>query len=451
MASTYASSVYKIFVWLKLALKGENRKYFKNISWLLLEKLFRLFVGVSVGIWVARYLGPHEFGMLSFAQSLVVIFSAVSSLGIDSILIKELALNGNKLNSYLGTAFFLKLIAALSVLALLGVSIYVVMDDFYTAILVYVVASSMVFQSFNVIDLYFQSQVLGKYIAIVNLASMFVISILKVICIVFNAGLLALASLVIVEKMFVAIGLLLFYVRSNTSVFDWEIDKGYAIKLLGRSWPLIFAGMATMIYKNIDQVMLNQVLGSGAVGLYSAAVKLSDPVVILAAVIATSLYPALIRANDVSRAHFLRQLEKLCVLLVVLAFIVVGLVSSFSEWIISFLYGADYAESASVLSVYIFSLVFLFIHSASWRYDIILNYNRLHLYKLFLAAVLNVALNYYWIPVFGMIGAAWATVVSYAVAMYLGNLMFARTRPNFFVQSRALLVFPSLLKLLGSR
>ena len=65
-------------------------KYFKNTSWLFGEKILRMIVGLFVGIWVARYLGPEQFGLFSYAQGFVGLFTAISTLELDGIVVREL-------------------------------------------------------------------------------------------------------------------------------------------------------------------------------------------------------------------------------------------------------------------------------------------------------------------------------------------------------------------------
>src|SRR6185369_16785924 len=85
------------------------RKYIENVSWLIFEKGFSLFVGLVVNVSVARYLRPENFGLLNYALSFVSIFAAFSTLGIDQIIVRELAKAPEKKDDLLGTAFILKL------------------------------------------------------------------------------------------------------------------------------------------------------------------------------------------------------------------------------------------------------------------------------------------------------------------------------------------------------
>ncbi|GAG26105.1 unnamed protein product, partial [marine sediment metagenome] len=133
------------------------KKYFANTSWLMAEKIFRIAVALSVGIYVARYLGPERFGVLSYAMSVVVLFSALSSLGLNGILVRELVNFPKKRDEFLGTAFILKLAGSGLVLILLSITLYFMGDDRQSNLMIFIIAAGLIFQSFNVIRFYFEA------------------------------------------------------------------------------------------------------------------------------------------------------------------------------------------------------------------------------------------------------------------------------------------------------
>ena len=148
-------------------------KYFKNTSWLFAEKIIRMVVGLFVGVWVARYLGPEKFGLLSFAQSFVGLFTIFATLGLDEIVVRELVIDESKRDFLVGTTFWLKLVGAIIVLLLLAFAVNFTSNDYETNIFVFIIASATIFQSFNIVDYYFQSKVLSKYVVYANFISIF--------------------------------------------------------------------------------------------------------------------------------------------------------------------------------------------------------------------------------------------------------------------------------------
>ena len=134
-------------------------RYLKNTSWLFAEKIFRLLLVLSVGIWLARYLEPEQFGILSYAISFVGLFTTLSTLGLDNIIIRELVKDEKKRDLLLGTAFWLKLAGAFLALFILVITVQLTSNNEFENALIFIIASSMIFQSINVIDFYFQSKV----------------------------------------------------------------------------------------------------------------------------------------------------------------------------------------------------------------------------------------------------------------------------------------------------
>ena len=193
-------------------------KYFKNTSWVLIEKIIRFTVGLFVGVWVARYLGPERFGLFSYAQSFVGLFTVIASLGLNGIVVRELVKNNNLNDEIIGTAFWLKLIAAFGVLLILAVAINFTSNDTYTNILIFIIASATIFQSFNVVDFYFQSKVMSKFVVYANIISLFLSSIVKIALILNEAPLLAFAWVILFDSFILACGFIYFYIKKKFKI-----------------------------------------------------------------------------------------------------------------------------------------------------------------------------------------------------------------------------------------
>ena len=360
-------------------------RYFKNTSWLFLEKVFRVLVGLFVGIWVARYLGPEQFGSFSFAQSVVGLFTAISTLGLDSIVIRELLKDESKKNDLIGTSFFLKLMGAFAVLIILTLAINFSSSDIQTNTLVFIIASATIFQSFNVIDFYFQSKVLSKFVVYSNIIGLFISSLIKVILILNEAPLESFAWVVLFDSFVLACGLMYFYIKHNSESIlkNIKFNKKIAMCLLKDSWPLILTGMVISIYMKIDQIMIKEILGSVAVGQYAAAVRLSDAWYFIPTVIATSLFPAIINSKKISEELYYERLQKLYNLMVLIA--IPGAISMYfiSDWVVEILYGNQYYESGKVLLIHIWAGVFVFLGVASGKWYISENLQVLYFWRVF--------------------------------------------------------------------
>lgn len=416
-------------------------KYFKNTSWLFAEKVVRMFVGLLVGIWLARYLGPGEFGLFSYVQSFVGIFIVVSTLGLDSIVVRELVKDDTKSDILLGTAFMLKLVGAGVAFLLLSFAMFFANNDAYTNLMIIIIASSMIFQAFNVIDFYFQSKVLSKYIVYVNFFSLLLSSLIKVILILYQAPLIAFVCMIVFDNIILSLGYIYVYKKQGYFLGKWRFDRYLAFQMLKDAYPLILAGVINSIYMRIDQVMIQNILDSVHVGYYAAAVKLSEGWYVVGLIVAKSLFPAIVNAKKISYTLYYERIQRLLLFLVAVSYILALFVYFMSDTIILFLYGKAYQLSSNVLVIHIFSAIFVYLGVVSGRWIINENKVKLDLYRNICAMILNIYLNMIWIDKYGIIGAAYASLVAYVFAFYLFDIFLKDTRKMFILKTKALLLW----------
>ncbi|MCT7520525.1 flippase [Aliarcobacter cryaerophilus] len=416
-------------------------KYFKNTSWLFVEKILRMVVGLFVGIWVARYLGPEQFGLFSYAQSFVALFSIIATLGLNSIVVRELVRKEIEKNILIGTSFIMMFFASLFVIGLLFIATFFTSNDTYTNILIFILASATIFQSFNVIDFYFQSKVLSKYVVYANISMLFLSSILKIVLILINASLISFVWVVLFDSIVLALGFIYFYKKNHQEFKNWKFDKKIALFLLKDSYPLIIAGVINSIYMKVDQVMIKEILDNTQVGYYAAAVKLSEVWFSVGVIICNSLFPAIINAKNISEEFYYQRIYKLFLFLVVLGYSLSVIVYFLSDYIIIFLYGKEFIEASSVLNIHIFSAIFVYLGVSSGRWLIVENKAKLDLYRNILAMLINIILNIVCIRKFGIIGAAYASLIAYIVSFYLFDIFRKDTRNIFILKTKSLVLW----------
>lgn len=412
-------------------------KYLKNTSWLLGEKVIRLSVGLFVGVWVARYLGPEQFGLFSYVQSFVALFSTIALLGLNGIVTRELIKDADLRDKLLGTAFTLKLMGSIVVLFLLYMTVLLGINDNQTNALVFIVASSTIFQSFNVIDFYFQSKVLSRYVVYSNLICLVLSSLIKVFLIINNAPLIAFLYVVLFDSAILMLGFIYFYSKTTHSIKTWRFDYKLALSLLKDSWPLILSGVVVTIYMRIDQVMIKVMMDAEAVGQYAAAVRLSEAWYFIPMIISTSLFPAIINAKKISDKLYKARCQNLYDLMVCLSVSVAIFMTFFSSLITELLYGIDYQESGVILAIHIWAAVFAFLGVANGRWIISENLMINGMIRTMIGAIVNIVLNIVLINNYGIKGAALSTLLSYFLANYFLMVFFKETRECFWQQTKA--------------
>ena len=417
------------------------RKYFANTSWLLGERALRIAVSLFVGIYVARYLGPERFGLLSYALSFVGIFVALATLGLDEVVVRELIKTPEQREKILGTSFLLKLVGTLLMWAAILVAIPLTENDLQTNILIIIIAFGTVFQAFNVIDLNFQAKVKSKYVVHAQFIQLIISSIVKIILVVNEAPLIWFASVYSLDVIVLAMGLVFAYLYNGDNIFSWKWSFETSKYLLHDSWPLIFAGVVISVYMKIDQVMIKEMLGAKEVGLYAAAVKLSEAWYFIPMAIASSLFPAIINAKVYQKEVYYQRLQKLYDLMVWIA-IAIALPTTFlSTLVVEFLYGKEYLGSSSVLIIHIWTAVFVFLGVASSKYLLAENFIKKTFYRTFIGALLNIIMNYYLIGIIGIQGAAISTLVSHFFAAYFYDILDKDLRIMFIMKTKSLFFY----------
>ena len=413
------------------------RKYFANTSWLLGERILRMGVSLFVGIYVARFLGPEKFGLLSYALGFVMLFGTIASFGLNEILVRELLQEKTQIKELLSTAFFIRVFGFLMMGCIIIFALQFTNDDKYTHLMITIITLSIFFQSFNVIDCYFQSQVQSKYVVIVQFIQLLITSLIKIFLIINKATLIWFAIVFLIDQALLAILLLSIYrwKKEWFSVFSvrWKLAK----QLFTNAWPLIFSGMMVSIYMKIDLIMIKEMLDAKAVGIYAAAVKLCEVLYFLPVVVMSSLFPAVVEARKKDLIVYRKQVYRIYEIMIGATAIVAIITTFLADWIVNILYGSIYQEAATILQIYIWAFVFVSLGVVSSKYLVAENLGIYALYRAVVGAIINITLNWYLIPVYGIKGAAFATLITQIFVAYLFLFCFQSTRYNFWTVTSA--------------
>jgi PST family polysaccharide transporter len=398
---------------------SQIRKILGNISWLSLDRVVRMGVGLLVGVWVARYLGRDQFGTLNFAAAFVSLFSPLAVLGLDSIVIRDLVGITEKGPETLGTAFWLKLVGGIVSGSLATVVIVLTRPgEPLLQTLVIIAAAGVLFQSLDVIDFWFQSRIRSKYVVYARNGAFLLMAAVRVALILLQAPLIAFALATSAELALAAVGLVILYQKQGERLSLWRGRIARVKALLRDGWPLFLAGVSIAIYMRIDQVMIGYMLNDAAVGIYSAAIRLVEIWYFLPTAIGASVLPALIRARKEDESFYVGKLQTFYDIMGGLALLIAAVMSIFSTPIISILYGQKFEGAGPILAVYAWASVPVFLGAASSQHFIVENLTRVTLYRTFAGLVANVCLNFLLIPILGPLGAAVASLVSQSIVAF---------------------------------
>jgi len=417
---------------------SSRSKYFYNTSWLLAENILRLAASLFVGIWVARYLGPEKYGLLSYVIAFTSIFGVVTKLGLDEIVIKEIVERPEASQTILGTSFYLKLFSSVFVILFIVLFERMFSNDPKTEIYIYIVSMSYLFQSSEVIDFYYQSQVQAKKVSKCRVFQLIISSCIKILLIFRSAELFWFILCYLFDSIVLAFFLIFTYCKEHKGFFR-NADLSVALRQLKASWPLVLSSIVSIIYMRIDQIMIKEMLGESEVGIYSAAVRISEMWYFVPMIVASSLYPAIINAKKQSEILYYSRLQRIISLLAWISIIVSITMFFLSDTLIYLLFGNAYIKAGNVLVIHIWTGLFVCFGVVSSKWFLIENLQVLAFKRTFLGMLANIGLNFLLIPSFGIMGAAFATFVSQMIAAYLSDVLNQKTRPIFWMKTRAFL------------
>ena len=419
--------------------KQDLRKIVANTGWLFVDRIFRIGVGLVVGVWIARYLGPEQFGLYNYAIAFVSIFTSFATLGLDSIVVRDLVRTPTVQTEILGTAFFLKLISGLTTL-ITAVSIITLIHPtkHLTHWLVGIIAARLVFQSFDAIDLWFQSKVESKYTIYAKNTIFILITFLNLLLIKLQAPLIAFAWINFIEIVLVSLGLVVVYQITGQTVKAWRINLFRAKNLLNDSWPIILSGTAIYIQARIDQVMLGGMVGDLEVGQYSAALRLIEVFGFVPMIIHKSVTPKITQSKTESETVYFRNLLQVYRLMTILFLVIAIPLFLFSNRIVVSLYGHEYQTAGLLLSLSSVRLFFTNFGVARSLYIINENLFKHSLMTAAIGCMINIFLNYVLIPKYASAGSIIATIISFLVTTFIVDLFFKRTRENVKLMVKAI-------------
>lgn len=406
------------------------RKYFKNTGWMMVAQVINIVVSFFVSAYVTRYLGPTRIGIISFGLSYVGIFSFIATLGIDSIIYRDLVKRPEDEDKILGTAFFIKLAGGVVSFILIAASVlFIQANDLTTALITIIIALSFIFQPIGIISYYFQSKVKSKITSLVAIGVLLSLSLLKVVFIILGLDVYWFAVIFLFEQIFYGVGYIYYYSLEKRNIFGWRFDFGLAKSIIHDSWPLLFSLIFFSVNGRIDQVIIGMIMDKASLGLYSTMVKVSELWIFLPNIITVSLFPAIINAKKSSSQLFESRMIRLYNLIFWISLVMIVIIYVFAWYIVYILYGAEFLPIVPMMRIYIFSGLAFVINVALNQWLIVQNYTKVALFCSVVGGILNIGMNFLLIPIYGIWGAIIASLISY-FAVTFSILFFKKTRSH---------------------
>jgi len=415
------------------------KRYTANTMWLLSEKVLRIFLSFFVGVYVARRIGPEQTGLLNYALSFSGIFAVLIDIGMNQLIIRELVKRPDKTGEIMGTTLLLRIVGFVLMMILIVLVIWFMPGDKAANILILIIAAGYFFQALQIPEFYFQSHVKGKYIAIVQVSSLLIYSMVRFFCAYYMLSLEMLALAELLFMFFTSIGYWHFYKQIiPRNITRMTVSKEMCLYFLKNSWPLFLSGSFIAINTRVDQIMIKNMVGNADVGFYSIAVRLVELFYFIPMTICASLFPAVINSKNISVEFYKSRVIKLFSLMFYLSLCITFFLSVSCHLIINVLYGYAFIPAAAILAIYSWRLIFVSWGIAKSYYLLSENLQGYGLVFDFLTATTNIAITYFLIRHYSIQGAAWATLISSLQAVIIYPALFKATRETVLFHIKSL-------------
>lgn len=386
-------------------------KVAKNAVWIIGGKVAQSVLALIINMLTARYLGPSNFGLITYASSLVAFVLPIMQLGFSNVLVQEIVNKPDDEGEILGTAMFLSLMS--SIFCIIGVTSFAFVvnpEESETIIVCLLYSLILLFQALDHIEYWYQAKLLSKYTSTVSLVAYLTVAVYKIYLLVASKDVYWFALSNALDYALISIGGIVLYRKlgGRKLRFSWKRGKD----MFARSKHYIFSSMMVTIFAQTDKIMIKMMLDESSIGYYGAAVACAGMTSFVFTAIIDSFRPAIFEGQKESKRIFKHRLTMLYSIVIYLSLAQSVVMTLFSRWIIFILYGTAYNPAISALQIIVWYTTFSYMGSVRniW---ILANDKQKYLWQINMSgAIANVIINVLLIPRMGINGAAVASLIT---------------------------------------
>lgn len=420
-------------------LSENKKKVFANLFWAMTGKIVNMAGALLVGILVARYLGPSQYGLMNYVISYVTLFTIISNFGLDNIEIRELSRTPERKEYILGTCFRIRMFFATFAFILVILSLILFNANTFTSCMILLYSVTLYTGSFNIIRNYFTSIVKNEYVVKSEITRTIIGACIKVVLLWIKAPLEYFIAATAFDTVLVASGYCFSYKKTVGKVSEWKYDKTIVPYYIRESFPLVLSGAAVIIYQRIDQVMIGNMIDNASVGYFATAGKFLDLVLFLPMVLTQTVTPLLVKAKERNKEEYERKKQQFVSIVVWISILLSVVVSLSAYWLIYFTYGEKYLMAVPILQIMAFKTVGMALSSSSGQIIIMEHIQKWAFIRNIIGCIICVGLNFLLIPKYGVIGSAWVTIITVAFTGCFANIFIPPYHKIMKIQLQALL------------
>lgn len=416
-----------------------KNRFLSNVSWIIGGRIFQMAISLFIGMITARYLGPSNYGIINYVASFVAFFTSLSTLGLNGIIIKELVADPKNQGTIIGSTILMRIVSSIiSTITILIIILIINPNDNLIFVVAILQSISLVFQSFNTIDFWYQSKLQSKKSTIIQSTAYLIIAIYKVVILIIHKDVKWFAFSTTLDIILIALMLLISYFRNNGQKLRFSLSLSK--KLLSQSYHFIISGVMVAVFAQTDKIMIGKMMDITSVGLYSVAIVISGLWGLIPSAMIDSARPVIMLHKGQNQKLYIKRLKQLYAAIIWLNIAYCTFVTCFSNIIIFVLYGAEYANARGALIIAVWYGSFAYLGAGKNIWLICEGKSRYEKIFTFLGAITNVFLNLILIPIMGINGAAIATLITQATTNFIIPLLFKDTRINSMYMVEAFLL-----------
>lgn len=409
-----------------------------NLLWLLIEQGGRVLSSLLITILIVNHLGPEGYGALSLSLAVLTAIGAVVGLGMDPILFKRFISREHNEKELLETSCFLRLLVSVLVIILITL-LNLLTEELYITIL-NVLVIGFLFDSFLSVKDYFAANLKNKFYAYSALISLLAQLLLVYVLVQNEVGVIYFTFAYLLAKIVQAISLYICYFKLKNELIYPRLNKGLAKNLLRSSFPMMLAASVGLLYSLQDQFFIKYFLGEYELGLYAVGIKFVLILIVLPTLISNVFYPSLVsKFHQKNGDAYIKQLGGIYAVFFVVGFAAFFVVFLSSEFIVNSLFSEAFSGSIEVMEIYSLLLVLAFFQSINNKVLVLHNLESIIFKRALLALTINAILNFFLIPRYGILGAAYSTILSELFVLF-SYVLLAETRFIFVNQVKAVLL-----------
>lgn len=421
---------------IKIKKIGSN-KVVKNASWIIVCKILQSILNLIIGMITARYLGPSNYGLISYAASITAFLLPLMRLGFTSTLVQEFVSKPEAEGKILGTSLVFNIFSSL--LSIVGISVFCIFahaDDKDTIIVCILYSFTLLFLAMEMMQYWFQAKLMSKYPSIASLVAYVVVSLYKIYVLVTNKSIHWFAVTHVIEAFVIAVILFLIYKRLADQKLSFSFSLG--MKMFSRSKYYIISGMAVIVLQYTDKFMLKNMVSDEVTGFYSVSVTCAGMFSFVYTAIIDSMRPQILKQKLISDDRFETYISLLYALIFYISLAQCVVTTIFADEIVYLLYGAAYAPAADVLRLSVWVITFSFFGNVISIWILGEKIDKIVIWLGVFGAGSNILLNLLFIPRFGAVGAAAASLLAQFLKSFVFCSIVKPLRRNVFLMLRGI-------------